>query len=159
MTRLLLWTQTPAQCWQKAVSVLEGPSFTGLILLSVFLKKNVVYLDVIFFFILCKLVVRYFIIHKLSSGLGLCEFWICHSFKDSRYSVNINCEGEQAGDVLLTHSFAHFLSGGGCSSKALLKFIFSYFKYVRLGFPFTQALSQGSNLLIPSVIQMTCSNS
>lgn len=124
MTRLLLWTQSPAQCWQKAVSVPQGPSFTGLILLSVFLKKNVVYLDVIFFFILCKLVVRYFIIHKLSSGLVLCEFWICCSFEDSRQSVNINCAGEQAGDVLVTHSFAHFLSAGGCSSKSLLKFMY-----------------------------------
>lgn len=124
MTRLLLWSQTPAQCWQKAVSVPQGPSFTGLILLSVFLKKNVVYLDVIFFFILCKLVVRYFTIHKLSSGLVLCEFWIYHSFEDSRYSVNINCAGEQAGNVLVTHSFAPLLSAGGWSSKSLLKFMY-----------------------------------
>lgn len=102
--------------------MLQGPSFTGLILLSVFLKKNVVYLDVIFFFLICKLVVRYFITHKLSAGLVLCEFWICHSFEDSSCSGNISCTGEQAGAVFVMHSFAHFLSTGGCSSKSLLKF-------------------------------------
>lgn len=97
--------------------MLEGPSFTELTLLSVFLKKNVVCLDMIFFFIICRLVVRYFISSKLSSGLMLCGFCLCHSLEDSRYSVNINCTGEQAGNVLVTYNFAHLLSAGGCSSK------------------------------------------
>lgn len=75
---------------------------------------------------LCKVVVRHFIIHKLSSGgLVLCEFWICPSFENSRYPVNINCVGEEAGDVLVMHNFAHFLSAGGCSSKSLLEFMYS----------------------------------
>lgn len=97
--------------------MLEGPSFTELTLLSVFLKKNVVYFDVIFFFIICKSMVRYFLSDKSSSGLMLCGFCICHSVEDSRYSVNNNCTDEQAGNVLVTYNFSHFLSAGGCFSK------------------------------------------
>lgn len=59
-------------------------------------------LDVIFFFIVCKLVVRCIISSKLSSGLMLCRFWTCHSVEDSRWSVNMNCTGELAGNVLVT---------------------------------------------------------
>lgn len=97
--------------------MLEGPFFTELTLLCVFLKKNVVCLDVIFFFIICKLLVRYFISNKSSSCLMFRGFCICHAVEDSRYSVNMNCTREQAGNVLVTYSFAHFLSAGGCSSK------------------------------------------
>ena len=82
--------------------MLEAPSFTELTLLSVSLKKNVVCLDAIFFFIICKLVFRYFISRKLSSGLTLCVFCICHSVEESRYSVNMSCTGEQAGNALVT---------------------------------------------------------
>lgn len=89
--------------------MLEGPSCTELTLLSVFLKKNVVCFDVIFFFIVCKLVVRCFIIQAWS------DVCICCSVEASGDSVNINFTGGQAGNVLVAYDFAQLLSAGGCS--------------------------------------------
>jgi len=88
--------------------VLKGPSFTELTLLSVFLKKNVVCFNVVFFFITYRLVVRFFTINKFRPGLTLFRFCTSYSVEDSRFSVNISFASEEALSVLVTYHFAYF---------------------------------------------------